>query len=90
MFMTRVQIVYKMVMIYLIFKFVSLNLFAFVRPFISLQIPFGVNFRRKVDIAGDVSSQKKKLIRNYHRDLEVNPLTLLRALLESWQQLSWK
>lgn len=60
MFMTRVQIVYKMVMIYLIFKFVSLNLFAFVRPFISLQIPFGVNFRRKVDIAGDVSSQKKK------------------------------
>ena len=90
MFMTRVQIVYKMVMVYLIFIFVSLNLFAFVRPFISLQIPFGVNFRWKVGIAGGVSSPKKKLIRNYHRDLEVNPLTLVRALLESWQQLSWK
>lgn len=60
LFVTRVQIVYKIVMVYLIVIFVSLNLFAFVHSFISLQIPFSVNFRWKVDIAGGVSSQKKK------------------------------
>ena len=80
---------YKMVVVYLIVMFVSLNLFAFVHPFTALQIPFSVNFRWKVDIAGGVSSQKK-IIRNYLRDLEVNPLMLPIPLLESWQQLSWQ
>lgn len=59
-FMTKVQIVHKMVMVYLIFIFVSLNVFAFVRPFYLLTNPLWCQFSTENRHCGRCFFAKKK------------------------------